>query len=53
MLMTEQEIRTSYREAKKQKRQIKILAQLNCCSQEYIKKILNRGQGYEGIHGSN
>ena len=38
--MTEFEICQSYREAKDPAAQIKILAQLNCCSTQYIRKIL-------------
>ena len=38
--MTNQEIVTSYREAKDKKMQVKILSELNVCSQEKIKDIL-------------
>lgn len=38
--MTEFEIRKSYKEAKNPKAQIRILAELNCCSVSDIKKIL-------------
>lgn len=51
MLMTKEEIIRSYREAKKPKLQIKILSQLNCCSQEYIKEIV--GLENESLYGSN
>ena len=38
--MTNQEIVTSYREAKDKKMQVKILSELNVCSKEKIKEIL-------------
>lgn len=39
-LYTDDEIRSSYRRAINQKHQLKILADLNCCSVDDIKKIL-------------
>ena len=47
MQMTQQEIVTSFREAKDKKEQIKILSQLNVCSEEEIRSILIKG----GIDG--
>lgn len=40
MEMGQEEIRINYRNAKYPKRQIGILAELNCCSREEIKKII-------------
>ena len=40
MQMSDDEIRTSYRQAKDPVKQIKILAQLNCCSVQDIKEII-------------
>ena len=47
MQMTQQEIVTSFREAKDKREQIKILSQLNVCSEEEIRSILIKG----GIDG--
>lgn len=41
MQMTENEILRSYNQAKDKKEQVKILADLNCCSKEDIQKILH------------
>ena len=41
MYMTDEEIRKSYRQAKDPKRQLGILADLNCCSVADIKAIVN------------
>lgn len=41
MQMTNVEIRKMYREFKNKKEQIKILAELNCCTVEEIKEILS------------
>ena len=43
MQMTNGEIVASYRQAKNKKEQVKILAELNCCTQDEIKKILLEG----------
>ena len=43
MQMTEGEIRASYRQAKDKKKQIGILADLNSCPKEEIKRILEGG----------
>ena len=40
MQMSESEIKRRYKEAKNQKQQIAILADLNCCSKEEIESIL-------------
>lgn len=40
MQMTHSEIRKMYRESKNKKDQVKILAELNCCTVEEIKEIL-------------
>lgn len=40
MEMGNEEIKSSYRNAKHPKRQISILADLNCCSREEIEKIV-------------
>lgn len=40
MQMSESEIKRRYKEAKNQKQQIGILADLNCCSKEEIESIL-------------
>lgn len=40
MQMTDGEIRRNYKEAKNKQRQIKILAELNGCSQDEIRKVL-------------
>ena len=45
MQMTVNEIRKSYMEAKYKKRQIGILADLNCCSKQDIEKILEAPEG--------
>lgn len=45
--MSEGEILRNYREAKDKAEQIKILAQLNLCSEERIKEILKE-QGVDG-----
>lgn len=45
MQMTASEIRKSYMEAKYKKRQIGILADLNCCSKKDIEKILEAPEG--------
>lgn len=42
MQHNEQEIMISYRGAKNHKKQISILAQLNACSEEYIREIVKR-----------
>ncbi|MGN1198634.1 MAG: hypothetical protein ACI4TA_13690 [Acetatifactor sp.] len=41
MEMTVEEIKRSYREAKHKKRQIRILADLNCCRVEEIEEMIN------------
>jgi mevalonate kinase len=41
MYMSEEEIRKSYKQAKKPKQQISILADLNCCTVEEIIAIVN------------
>ncbi len=41
MQMTEEEIRKSYKQAKHPQRQIRILAELNDCTEEDIEAILN------------
>lgn len=41
MQMSVREIKRSYEEAKNKKRQIGILADLNCCSKEEIEKIIS------------
>lgn len=46
MIMTRDEICTSYRDAKSKAKQITILAQLNACNQKKIKAILT-ARGYE------
>lgn len=46
MYMNKSEICTSYRDAKDQSKQIKILSELNGCDTETIKKILEEG-GYD------
>lgn len=43
MEMSNEEIVRSYREAKDKAVQLGILADLNCCSKEYIKQILREG----------
>lgn len=40
MTMSKDEIRRNYNEAKNKKRQIEILADMNCCSTETIKAIV-------------
>lgn len=45
MQMTVSEIRKNYMEAKYKKRQIGILADLNCCSKKDIEKILEAPEG--------
>lgn len=40
MQMTEDEIYRSYKEAKEPQKQIRILAQLNCCDTDKIKEII-------------
>ncbi len=40
MQMSENEIRRSYRESKSKRKQITILAELNCCTTDEIKKII-------------
>lgn len=47
-LMTEEEIATSYRDAKNKRSQIKILAELNCVSRETIINILIERNCMEG-----
>ena len=42
--MTDVEIQTFYRDARDKKKQIKILAELNACSTDRIKKILGLGE---------
>ena len=44
MQMTENEIRRRYREAKHPQSQIRILAELNACSVDTIKQIINPGE---------
>lgn len=44
MQMSEGEIKRRYKEAKNQKQQIGILADLNCCSKEEIESILGIAQ---------
>lgn len=41
MQMSHEEIKKNYRQAKNPKQQIRILADLNCCSVEEIKAIVN------------
>lgn len=41
MVMSNEEIKREYNEAKDKKKQIGILAELNCCSKEEIKDILD------------
>lgn len=50
MLMTPQEIVTSYKQAKKQTEQIKILADLNECTTDGIINILVNEGGYDIRH---
>lgn len=45
--MTHDEIYVSYRDAKDKKKQIQILSQLNCCSQDEIVEVL-RNKGVTG-----
>lgn len=44
MEMGNEEIKSSYRNAKHPKKQIGILADLNCCSREEIKKIVQEAE---------
>lgn len=46
--MTPYEIRQNYKEAKSKKKQIGILADLNQCSKEEIKRILGVGEKKNG-----
>lgn len=46
--MTPYEIRQNYKEAKSKKKQIKILADLNVCTKEEIKRILGVGEKKNG-----
>lgn len=45
MVMTEEEIRTSYRDAKHKKRQIRILSELSLRPIKEIERIVNRSEG--------
>jgi len=42
--MTPYEIRQNYRQAKSKKKQIRILAELNVCTKDEIKRILKEGE---------
>lgn len=44
MEMGHEEIKISYRNAKQKKKQLGILADLNCCSREEIKKIVQEAE---------
>lgn len=51
MNMTEEEIRRNYRLSKAKKKQIGILADLNCCSKDEIRNILGIRQEQRGKRG--